>query len=115
MNALKVRPAQARRFTLAGACLLALMFGAPHIARAQQTWCAEYDDGTKTCGIADEQTCRQSVTGVGGVCVPDIDKGPTFGPRIIQRLFDPGAPLPNPNSNNLPFSNPSDMPPPPVR
>jgi hypothetical protein len=104
-----------------GAFVAALAFGlalvvavdARRAAHAQ--YCAEYDDGTKDCGIATQQMCEQSVSGVGGVCVPDTDKGPTYGPRIMQRLFDPGAPLPAPGSSNLPGSNPSDMPPPPVR
>jgi hypothetical protein len=50
---------------------------------------------------------------VGGICEPDDDKRKARGPRLLQRLFDPAAPQPSPN--NLPMSDPQDMPPPPVR
>jgi hypothetical protein len=101
-----------RCVVFAGAILVACGLFAGRGAQAQ-TWCAEYNDGTQECGIPSEQSCRESVSGVGGLCEPDDDKRKARGPRLLQRLFDPAAPQASPN--NLPMSDPQDMPPPPVR
>jgi hypothetical protein len=41
-----------------------------HVVQSAQ-WCAQYDNGTSDCGIPTLASCQQSVSGVGGVCVPD--------------------------------------------
>jgi hypothetical protein len=99
-----------RRAVLAALILAALALAAGQDARAQ--WCADYQNGTKECGIPTEDSCRQSVSGVGGICEPESPseaQAPARKPfPILRELFQPpGA--------NLPGSDPSDMPPPPVR
>jgi hypothetical protein len=100
-----------RAAALAGACLLACVAAGPRAGQAQgQFWCAEYKDGTRECGIPNEESCRQSVSGVGGICEPESESEARPRkpfPILRQLLHPPGA--------NLPMSDPGDMPPPPVR
>jgi hypothetical protein len=98
------------RYALCATAMLAVLGVAPTSRAQSQLWCAEYDDGTRNCGISSEQSCRQSVTGVGGVCVPETDNRPREAFPILRELVNPREP-----DANLPGSNPSDMPPPPVR
>ena len=91
-------------------CLALLAFAgdASHVVRAQ-TYCAQLDDGSKTCGIPSLEGCRQTVSGTGGVCMPDETS--QMRPDLFDgsRLF-PG--LRNPPPANSP-QDPNWMPSPP--
>lgn len=99
------------RLLLLGLVLaLIIALGAPVTAPAQP-YCAVNDDGTRNCGIPTMEGCRQSVSGVGGICQPDMTSQQR--PDMIQvlpKLF----PLPDsaPSQNNSP-NDPNWMPPPP--
>ena len=58
------------RSTATGLFVLAAATLASQVVQAAQ-WCAQYDNGTSDCGIPTLASCQQSVSGVGGVCVPD--------------------------------------------
>jgi hypothetical protein len=82
-----------------------------------QPYCANFIDGTQTCGIPTLESCRESISGVGGNCV--IDQTSQLPPNLLQRLeqANPNAPLFQPNlpsapSGQLP-NGPNWMPPPP--
>lgn len=55
----------------------------PAGAQAQQKYCAQYYDGTQSCGIATLQSCEQSVLGVGGTC--QIDDSEEIPENLFQR------------------------------
>src|SRR4249919_249139 len=89
--------------------LLAFAGDASHVVQAQ-AYCAMYDDGSKNCGIPTLDSCRQSISGVGGYCAPDQTS--QMRPDVFdgRRLF-PGQQAPPP-----PAAGPQDpnwMPPPP--
>jgi len=52
-------------------------------AKAQQAYCAFYNDGTQSCGIPTLQSCEDSVRGVGGMCHPDDSA--QIPPNFFQR------------------------------
>jgi hypothetical protein len=58
-----------KSITMRAALLAAVAGSAPLPAAAQ--YCANYTDGTKSCGIPTLQSCEQSLSGVGGYCGPD--------------------------------------------
>jgi hypothetical protein len=93
---------------LLAAVLLVLAFDAQHPTQAQ-TYCAMYDSGGKDCGIPSLASCQQSVSGVGGVCVPDqsAQLRPDFFQR--RRLFQPSPP----DQGGMFGGNLDQMPPPP--
>jgi hypothetical protein len=37
-------------------------------ARADERWCAYYDDSSTNCGFATFEQCQADVSGVGGLC-----------------------------------------------
>jgi hypothetical protein len=37
-------------------------------ARADEAWCANYDDQSRNCGFATFQQCQADISGVGGIC-----------------------------------------------
>jgi hypothetical protein len=77
-----------------------------------QPFCAVYDTGTKSCGIPSLQSCQQSLSGVGGVCSPDLTS--EMRPDFFQspRPFLPQPSPPQAGSSDLP-GTPNWMPPPP--
>ena len=98
-----------------GLSLLALLAGAidaQHAIRAQ-TYCAEYDDGNKSCGIPSLASCQQSVSGVGGICTPDETSQlrPDFFNR--RRFFQPLQDGTIPDQGGTPGGDLNQMPPPP--
>jgi len=98
-----------RLIVIAVFVLLAIAGDASHVVQAQ-AYCAMYDDGTKNCGIPSLDSCRQSISGVGGFCTPDQTS--QMRPDVFdgRRLF-PGQQAPPP-----PAAGPQDpnwMPPPP--
>src|SRR5262245_62167571 len=90
---------------------LGLAIGAADVAAAQP-YCALLQDGTRSCGIPTYQSCEQTLSGIGGSCVPD--ESAQLRPNLIDRLrsqrfgFDPAPPPPPDNP-----LNPDWMPPPP--
>jgi hypothetical protein len=52
-------------------------------AKAQQAYCAFYNDGTESCGIPTLESCEDSVRGVGGRCHPDDSA--QIPPNFFQR------------------------------
>jgi hypothetical protein len=83
-----------------------LIFGLSSDTFAQ--YCANYNDGSQSCGIPTFQSCLQSVSGVGGSCGPDNTS--QLRPNLMQRLF-------NPQQFNSPAVQDPDpaMPPPPTQ
>ena len=70
------------QFAFTGAAaLIAGTLLMPAAAHAQ--YCAHYSQGTSDCGIPTLQMCQQSVSGVGGYCVPD--QSSQIPPNLIQR------------------------------
>ncbi len=43
-------------------------------------WCARYDGWTIVCGFATFQQCLATVSGVGGICQPNVE-----GPPVAER------------------------------
>ena len=77
-----------------------------------QPYCVVYDAGPKSCGIPSLQSCQQSLSGVGGVCTPDLTS--EMRPDLFQspRLLLPEPSPPQAGSPDLP-GTPNWMPPPP--
>ena len=61
--------------------LLVAALGAPVAA---QPYCANYNDGTSSCGIPTLQSCEASISGVGGYCGPD--QSSQLRPNLFERL-----------------------------
>ncbi|MBX9844975.1 MAG: hypothetical protein K2Z80_24510 [Xanthobacteraceae bacterium] len=104
-------PARIVRGWFVGLSILLAAFHARTAAQAQ-TYCAMYDNGSKSCGIPSLDGCRQSVDGVGGYCIPDQTS------QMRPDLIDPlRRPMPTPDAlSPSPDSSPGDldwMPPPP--
>jgi hypothetical protein len=78
-----------------------------------QSFCATYDDGSKSCGIPSLTACQQSVSGVGGTCAPDETSQlqPDFFNR--RRLFQPLPDGTPPDQGGTFGGNLNQMPPPP--
>jgi hypothetical protein len=79
-----------------------------------QPYCANYSDGTQSCGIPSLAGCEQSVSGVGGYCAPDTSS--QLRPNLVeswraQQRGQQGV-MPPPGQGT-PQSNPNWMPPPP--
>lgn len=74
-------------------------------AKAQQAYCAFYNDGTQSCGIPTLQSCEDSVRGVGGMCHPDDSA--QIPPNFFQRWQAARQ------ANNIPHSPALDNVPPP--
>jgi hypothetical protein len=76
-----------------------------------QPYCAMYSDGERNCGIPTWQSCQQSISGVGGFCVPDTTavQQPTPMDGRFARPFTPGAAAPGQGDPQ----DPNWMPPPP--
>jgi len=93
------------------AVLFALAIDAQHPTRAQ-SYCAMYDDGSKSCGIPSLASCQQSVSGVGGNCMPDESSQlrPDFFNR--RRLFQPLQDGTSPDQGGTLGGNLDQMPPP---
>jgi hypothetical protein len=91
--------------------LLVGAFDARTAAQAQ-TYCAMYDNGSKNCGIPSLDSCRQSVDGVGGYCIPDQTS--QMRPDLINplRRLMPTPDTLSPGPDNSP-GNLDWMPPPP--
>jgi hypothetical protein len=53
----------------ASVVLATLLIGTGAQARPG-SWCASYHEGATTCGYSQEQ-CRETVHGVGGICIPN--------------------------------------------
>ena len=102
--------AMATRALLIGFVVLLTFTGdAAHVVQAQP-YCAQLDDGSKTCGIPSLESCRQTVSGAGGVCIPDetSQMRPDFfgGRGLFGERQAPPPPAAGPQ-------DPSWMPPPP--
>ena len=55
-----------------GATLAILAFGSDMASAQDYAWCAWYTDGGgRNCGFTSQRQCLASVSGVGGVCVPN--------------------------------------------
>src|SRR5215203_337446 len=89
--------------------VVALAGDAGHVVQAQ-TYCAMFDDGNKSCGIPSLDSCRQTISGVGGYCTPDQTsqmRPDVFdGSRLFPGRQDPAPPATGPQDPNW-------MPPPP--
>jgi len=75
-----------------------------------QPYCAMYNDGSKDCGIPTIESCRESVSGVGGICTPDETsqmRPDFFNRRRLFQQLQGGMPL-GPPADNL-----DQLPPPP--
>jgi hypothetical protein len=103
------RKASARLVIVGFAAVLALASDATHVVQAQ-TYCAMFDDGNKSCGIPSLDSCRQTISGAGGYCTPDMtsQKRPDVfdGSRLFPRPQTPAPPAAGPQDPNW-------MPPPP--
>lgn len=47
-------------------------------------WCAQYDGWTIVCGFATFQQCLATISGVGGICQPNV-VGPPAAERYATR------------------------------
>jgi hypothetical protein len=74
-------------------------------AHAQSLYCAQYPGGTQNCGYPTFESCRQAVSGLGGICTQAPATPPP--PNLLQRLEGQR----NPSPPQLPGGN--WMPPPP--
>jgi len=94
------------------AVLLTLAIDALHPTQAQ-SYCAMYNDGSKSCGIPSLASCQQSISGVGGICTPDESSQlrPDFFNR--RRLFQPLQEGNPPDQGGTLGGNLDQMPPPP--
>ena len=83
--------------------LLAFAGDASHVVQAQ-AYCAMYDDGSKNCGIPTLDSCRQSISGVGGYCAPDqtSQMRPDLfeRPRLFPDLQNSAPPATTPQDPN---------------
>jgi hypothetical protein len=86
--------------------ILAALLFAGLTGHATAQYCAEYNDGSQSCGIPTFQACLQTVSGVGGNCTPDNTS--QLRPNLMQRWFD------RPQNGTPPaIRNPDPMPLPP--
>ena len=79
-----------------------------------QTYCANFNDGTQSCGIPTLESCQQSISGVGGYCGPD--QSAQLPPNLLQRLERRANPNSQPAQPDAPSTQPGGlnwMPPPP--
>jgi len=109
-------------FTIARTLVRSLAIGtvlvlvsAPDAVRiaGAQPYCAEYSDGTQSCGIPTLQSCWQSVSGVGGTCEPDNTaqlRPDLLSRRRLQQAIEGNDPS---SGENNPPGGPDFMPPPP--
>jgi len=83
--------------------LLAFAGDTSHVVQAQ-AYCAMYDDGSKNCGIPTLDSCRQSISGVGGYCAPDqtSQMRPDLfeRPRLFPDLQNSAPPATTPQDPN---------------
>ncbi len=42
-------------------------------------WCAWYDEWTYNCSFANLAQCRETISGVGGICKPN-----SYGPPVVE-------------------------------
>jgi hypothetical protein len=54
--------------TLALLALTGLALSYAGSARADEAWCAYYEDQSTNCGFATFQQCEADISGVGGMC-----------------------------------------------
>jgi hypothetical protein len=73
---------------------------------AAAQYCADYNDGSQSCGIPTFQMCLQSVSGVGGNCI--TDNSSQIPPNLMQRW------LRQQNDTPPAVQNSDPMPPPPL-
>jgi hypothetical protein len=52
-------------------------------------WCAWYDDYTYNCGFTSQAQCKGNISGMGGVCRPNM-----LAPPVVQSAPVAAAPLP---------------------
>lgn len=84
-----------------------------------QSYCANFNNGMQTCGIPTLESCRETISGVGGSCAHDETS--RLPPNLLQRLErdNPGSPLLPPNAPSAqPNQQPGGlnwMPPPPAQ
>ena len=81
--------------------LLAFAGDTSHVVQAQ-AYCAMYDDGSKNCGIPTLDSCRQSISGVGGYCAPDQTS------QMRPDLFERPRLFPEPQNPSQPPTSPQD-------
>jgi len=75
-----------------------------------QTYCAMFDSGGKSCGLPSLDSCRQTISGVGGYCTPDAT------PQMRPDFFGGRGMFPDQQTPPPPAAGPQDpnwMPPPP--
>jgi len=104
----RTRKVSTRLVIIGFAVVLALANDAKHVVQAQ-TYCAMYNDGSKSCGIPSLDSCRQTISGAGGYCTPDMTS--QMRPDFFdgRRLFPAPQPPPPPAGPQ----DPNWMPPPP--
>jgi hypothetical protein len=78
-----------------------------------QPYCAVYDNGSKNCGIPTIASCQESVSGVGGICEPDLTsqmRPDLFDRRRLEQALQDATP---PGQSGFTPGSPNWMPPPP--
>jgi hypothetical protein len=98
-----LNPAQLMVWTLI--VLVLTVCGLLTPATAHSLYCAQYPGGTENCGYPTFESCRQAVSGLGGICTQAPATPPP--PNLLQRLEGQR----NPSPPQLPGGN--WMPPPP--
>jgi hypothetical protein len=63
-----------RKLILAGAAALAMSAGGTTGASAA-AWCAYYDSTTYNCGFYSLRQCLETISGIGGRCIPNPRSG----------------------------------------
>ena len=75
-----------RRNVLTALALAAILTSVPGYGEAHYyyPWCAQFSDagGASSCAFANHAQCLASVSGVGGLCVPN--PAFAFGPLTVQ-------------------------------
>ena len=67
---------------LATLFIAATLFGENRAASAQSyPWCAKYDNkGTPSCYFDTREQCMESISGIGGLCVQNLEYSPRAQP-----------------------------------
>ncbi len=69
--------------------------GGPAKAEVYYPWCAWYDDYTYNCGFTSQGQCRGNISGMGGVCRPNMLPAPVAHSAPVSAPIA-AAPRPRP-------------------